>query len=70
MDARLPTLFLRRRRFSLVDGLARVFPDTPVTAGYHTAPTADAADAQAIAADFLITGDDLRAALALHGDRR
>jgi hypothetical protein len=58
------SLFLRKRPFSFIDGADSVFDWTPITERYNIAPTAQNADAQAIASDFIITGNDLRTALA------
>ena len=61
------TLNLRRRAFSFTDGLASAFDYTPVSARYHISPSPNAADARAIASDFIVTGNDMRAALADYG---
>ena len=58
------SLFLRKQPFSFIDGAASVFDWTPITERYNVAPTPENADARAIASDFIITGNDLRAALA------
>jgi hypothetical protein len=64
------SLFLREHPFSFIDGASGVFDWTPITAHYNIAPTAQNADARAIASDFIITGNDLRAALAEYGRRQ
>jgi hypothetical protein len=58
------SLFLRKHPFSFIDGANGVFDWTPLTQRYNIAPTPQNADARAIASDFIITGNDLRAALA------
>jgi hypothetical protein len=58
------SLFLRRHPFSFMDGATGVFDWTPMTKNYNVAATPESADARAIASDFIITGNDLRAALA------
>jgi hypothetical protein len=58
------SLFLRKHDFSFIDGATGVFDWTPITEHYNIAPTSQNADARAIASDFIITGNDLRAALA------
>ena len=55
--------FLRKHLFSFIDGATAVFEWTPITQHYNIAPTPQTADAHAIASDFIITGNDLRAAL-------
>ena len=61
------SLALRKRPFSFTDGLSGVFDHTPLSAGYVISPTPQAADARAIASDFIVTGDDMRAALPQYG---
>ena len=56
--------FLRKQPFSFIDGAASVFDWTPITDRYNIAQSPENADARAIASDFIITGNDLRAALA------
>ena len=58
------SLFLRKHPFSFIDGATGVFDWTPITQRYNVAATPESADARAIASDFIITGKDLRAALA------
>jgi hypothetical protein len=58
------SLFLRKLPFSFIDGLTGVFDWTPLTDRYNIAPTPENADARAMASDFIITGNDLRSALA------
>jgi hypothetical protein len=58
------SLFLRSQPFSFIDGAASIFDWSPITERYNMAPTAENADARAIASDFIITGNDLRSALA------
>jgi len=58
------TLTLFRQPFSFREGMASAFDYAPITEPYNMCPTPQQADAQAIASDFLITGNDLRAALA------
>jgi hypothetical protein len=58
------SLFLRKHPFSFVDGATDIFDWTPITQHYNMAETPESADARAIASDFIITGNDLRAALA------
>jgi hypothetical protein len=47
-----------------MDGATGVFDWTPMTKNYNVAAIPESADARAIASDFIITGNDLRAALA------
>ncbi|MGE0853629.1 MAG: hypothetical protein AB7O44_29115 [Hyphomicrobiaceae bacterium] len=61
------SLFLRTDPFSFIDGATGIFDWTPLTARYNVSPTPQIADARAIASDFIITGNDLRAALAQYG---
>ena len=58
------SLALRKHPFSFIDGLASAFDWSPVTANYNISATPNAADARAIASDFIVTGNDLRVALA------
>jgi hypothetical protein len=58
------SLFLRKHDFSFLDGATAVFDWTPIADHYSVAPTAQDADARAMASDFIVTGNDLRAALA------
>ncbi len=58
------SLFLRKQPFSFIDGATSVFDWMPVTQNYNIASTPQSADARAIASDFIITGNDLRTALA------
>jgi hypothetical protein len=58
------SLFLRKHDFSFIDDATSVFDWTPIMARYNAAPTGQVADARAIASDFIVTGHDLRAALA------
>jgi hypothetical protein len=57
------SLALRKYPFSFVEGLASAFDYIPLTDSYHVSPTPNAADARAIASDFIETGNDLRSAL-------
>jgi hypothetical protein len=57
------SLTLRKRPFSFSDGLSAVFDHTPLSAEYIISPTPQAADARAMASDFIVTGNDMRAAL-------
>jgi len=61
------SLALRKHPFSFTDGLASAFDWTPVSHSYDISPTPQAADARAIASDFIVTGNDMRAALADYG---
>ena len=54
------SLGLRKRPFSFSEGLSAVFDHTPISASYHGSAIADT---QAIASDFIVTGDDMRSAL-------
>jgi hypothetical protein len=58
------SLFLRKHPFSFIDGATCIFDWSPITERYNIAATAQNADARAIASDFIVTGNDLRAALA------
>ncbi len=57
------SLALRKQPFSFLDGLSSAFDYTRLTDSYHVSPTPNAADARAIASDFIVTGNDMRAAL-------
>jgi len=63
------SLFLRTHPFTFIDGATGVFDWTPLTQRYHVSPTPQIADAQAIASDFIITGNDLRSALAEYAEQ-
>jgi hypothetical protein len=56
-------LFLRKSRFSFSEGLASAFDWTPIGQNYNISATPQIADAHAMASDFIVTGDDMRAAL-------
>lgn len=64
------SLALRKRPFSFTDGLVSAFDYTPLTNRYNFSPPPNSADARAIASDFLVTGNDMRAALADYGRTR
>lgn len=64
------SLRLRKRAFSFVDGATAVFDWTPFTHYYNVSNTPQNADARAIASDFLVTGNDLRAALSEYARTR
>ncbi len=64
MSTLASSLLLRTSRFSFSEGLASAFDYTSIASNYHLSPTASAADARAIASDFIVTGNDMRAALA------
>jgi hypothetical protein len=64
MSSLASSLFLRRSRFTFEEGLASAFDWTPIRDNYNISATAQSADARAIASDFIVTGNDLRAALA------
>ena len=66
----LESLTLRKHPFSFTEGLASAFDWTPVSQKYNVSPTPNAADARAIASDFIATGNDMRAALADYGRTR
>ena len=57
------TLALRTRPFSFSDGLTSAFDWSPITQNYHISATPQIADARALASDFIVTGNDMRAAL-------
>jgi hypothetical protein len=59
----IPSLYLRKHQFSFLDGLASVLDTPPITDKYRVAPTPEIADGRALAADFLITGNDIRDAM-------
>ena len=63
-DHTLQSLALRKHPFSFTDGLASAFDYTPISQKYNVSPTPNAADACAIASDFIVTGNDMRTALA------
>jgi len=58
------SLTLRKQPFSFTDGLTSAFDYTPFIHSYNLSPTPNAADARAIASDFIATGNDMRTALA------
>ena len=49
--------------FPFLDGTTAVYDWQPVTDLYNVSPTPQSADARAMASDFFITGNDMRAAL-------
>ena len=57
------SLFLRKSHFSFSEGLASAFDWTPIRQNYNISATPQIADAYAIASDFIVTGNDMRAAL-------
>ena len=61
------TLSLLKHQFSFTEGLASAFDYTPFIRSYNVSPTPNAADARAIASDFIVTGNDMRTALADYG---
>jgi len=61
------SLWLRNRPFSLLDGATAVFDWTPLTDRYNVSPTPQSAEAGAMASDFYVVGNDMRAALAEYG---
>jgi len=61
------SLWLRTRPFSFIEGAASAFDWQPLTREYSVSPTPQGADARAMASDFYVTGDDMRAALAEYG---
>ena len=63
MTTAYTSLGLRKRPFSFSEGLAAVFDHSPISASYHVSPTPQIADAHALASDFIVTGNDMRAAL-------
>ena len=69
MSMGLHSLWLRKRSFSFIDGATTVFDWTPITAHYDVSPTPENADARAIASDFIVTGNDLRSALAEYAEQ-
>lgn len=70
MSSLASSLFLRKSHFSFSEGLASAFDYTPVSARYNVSATPNIADARAIASDFIVTGNDMRAALADYGRAR
>jgi hypothetical protein len=63
MSSLASSLFLRKNRFTFSEGLASAFDWTPIRENYNISATPQSADARAIASDFIVTGNDLRAAL-------
>jgi hypothetical protein len=59
MSSLSSSLFLRKRRFTFSEGLASALD----WVHYNISPSPQCADAHAIASDFIVTGDDMRAAL-------
>jgi len=57
------SLALRKSPFTFSEGLASAFDWAPITEKYHISSTPSIADARAIASDFIVTGNDMRAAL-------
>ena len=57
------SLWLRNRPFSLLDGATAVFDWQPLTGDYDVSSTPQSANARAIASDFIVTGNDMHAAL-------
>jgi hypothetical protein len=60
----LQSLTLRKQPFSFTEGFASAFDWTPISQKYNVSPTPNAADARAIASDFIVTGNDMGAILA------
>jgi hypothetical protein len=58
-----PNLFLRKRRFSFIEGAAGLFDQRPFSSHYRLSASPEAADYRALASDFIIVGNDMRAAL-------
>jgi hypothetical protein len=69
-DYTLQSLTLRRQPFSFTEGLASAFDYTPISQQYDVSSTPNAADARAIASGFIVTGNDMRAALAEYAGGR
>jgi hypothetical protein len=67
MTSPYTSLDLRRYPFSFTEGLASAFDYSLVSGHYHVSRTPEIADARAIASDFIVTGNDMRAALADYG---
>jgi len=63
MSSLASSLFLRQSRFTFEEGLASAFDWMPIRQNYNISATPQIADARAIASDFIVTGNDLRAAL-------
>jgi hypothetical protein len=63
-DHTLQSLTLRWHPFSFTEGFASAFDWTPISQKFNVSPTPNAADARAIASDFIVTGSDMRTALA------
>jgi len=57
------SLWLRNRPIPFLEGVAAVFDWQPLIDRYNVSLTPQNADARAIASDFWITGNDMRAAL-------
>jgi hypothetical protein len=66
----LQSLTLRKQPFSFTEGFASAFDWAPISQKYNVSPTPNAADARAMASDFIVTGSDMRAALADYGRTR
>lgn len=64
MSSLSSSLALRTHGFSFTEGLASAFDHSSVSARYNVSATPQIADARAIASDFIVTGNDMRAALA------
>ena len=63
MSSLASSLFLRKGRFTFEEGLASAFDWKPIKQNYNISATPQIADARAMASDFIVTGNDLRAAL-------
>jgi hypothetical protein len=55
--------FFAQEPFTFSEGLASAFDWMPITEHYNVAPSPQSADARAIVSDFIVTGNDMRAAL-------
>jgi hypothetical protein len=66
----LHSLALRKQPFSFSQGLASAFDWTPISQNYDVSATPQIADARAIASDFIVTGNDMRAALSEYARSR
>jgi hypothetical protein len=67
MSSLSSSLFLRKSHFTFSEGLASAFDWMPIAEHYNISPSPQSADARAIASDFIVTGNDVRAALSEYG---
>ena len=62
------TLELRKRPWTLADGLASLFSDATLSSHYILSKTADQADLRALRSDFIAVGQDMQFALTKYAE--